>query len=127
MVWWCSSNERHSLVAELLRPFSRADDVREEHGRQDLLGFGSFAKSGQKLPDLRDDLIGDVEPGHVVLARQLDEAGSLDLLGEPAALRERDDRVPGHVHDERRHVDRRRDVPDVELAAEPHERHCRRG
>src|SRR4051812_9206558 len=63
----------------------------------------------------------------MVLPCELDEAGSLDLLGEPAALREWDDRVLGRVHDERRDVDRRRDVPDIELAAEPHERDCRGG
>ena len=118
---------RPLLVAELPGPVGRADDVGEEDGCEHLLGLRRLAKSRQEIPHLGDDLVGDVEPGHVVLARQLDEAGSLDLLGEPASLFVGDDRILGRVEDERRHVDRRRHVANVDLAPEAHEGHRSRG
>jgi hypothetical protein len=118
---------RPLVVAELPGQVRRPDDVGEEDGCERLLGLRCLAKSGQEIPYLNDDLVSDVEPGHVILARQLDEAGPLDLLRQPASLFVGDDRILGSVEDERRDVDRRRHVANVDLAPEPHEGNGGRG
>ena len=109
-------------VAELLCSFRRADDIGEEHGRQDLLGLRRLPEAGEKLARLRNHLICDVEPGDVIPPLELDESSTRNLLGQPAPLPERHDGIGRCVQNERGHVDRRSDVADIDFAAEPHER-----
>jgi len=44
-------------VADLACAFGRADNVREQHGREHAVGLVRLAHSGQELPDLVEDLV----------------------------------------------------------------------
>src|SRR5438445_7527075 len=81
--WWASHEPRS--VAELCRALGRADDVGEEHRRQDTVRLRPMPHAGEELLDLVEDLVG-VDPGQMVVPRQLDEARTRDVLGDVAAL-----------------------------------------
>ena len=75
-----------TLVAELRGALGRAGDVGEQHSRQHAVGLRSTSGAGQELLDLVKHGIAVAEPGHVVVARQLDEACAGNLLGDVAAV-----------------------------------------
>ena len=93
-------------VAEPCGVARRADDVGHEHGGEDTVGraLGTFA--GQELLGLVQDRVLIADPWHVVIAGQLDEAGTGNLRRHPAALLDVHAAVGGAVHDEARDVDR---------------------
>ena len=62
------------------------DDVGEEDGGQDPLGGGSVTVSGDELLDLVDQRIHIPHKGDNVIAGELDEAGSGDMVGDVATV-----------------------------------------
>jgi hypothetical protein len=106
-------------VAERCGTRRRVDDVGEQDGRQHAVGVAGRTHAGHELLDLvqHDVLVAD--PRDVVVARQLEEPRVRDVAGDPAALVDTRLAVTGAVHDERRHVDRRQHVPNVDLRVHP--------
>jgi len=115
-----------AAVAESVRLLGRADQIGEEDRRQDALRRSLAARVPSKSPrlGLRNAIGLLVDPVVDALQRrQLDDARSLDALGEVlgrAALR-------GAREDDRRHAHRRQDVRDVGLHHHPEERQSRAG
>ena len=120
-------------VSELDRLHGRADDVREEDGREDPVRFGFLpaacrADLVEELPDLLADAIGaGSAEGQVPESLELDETGGRDLPREVTRDLDRDDGVLHTVQDQCRHANARQDMPDVDLLVHPVERLQRAG
>jgi hypothetical protein len=106
-------------VAELDRPRSRVDDVREEDRAENPVTGGTRATSCQELLDLVNHDVNVSYGETVVLARNFDELGSRDPAGDFAACLGRDDRIPATVDDQGRRADGRQDLPDVDVEKHP--------
>ena len=96
----------------------RVDDVGEEHRREHSVDF-DFAVAGcagDELGDRVDDrIVVTGEAADVEVARDLDEVSIRDVLGEVSPVSDRDDRIAGAVHDERRHAHGAERVADVHV------------
>ena len=95
-----------------------ADDVREHHGGEHPVRFGAVPNSGDEFLDLVDKniehiLIQSLE--HMVVAGKLDVLGSRDVLGEVSPHFDRDETITRAMGDQGRHLDRRQNVPNVDL------------
>ena len=124
--WCCSSSSRQRAVAERGRALGRADDVGEQHRRQDAVGLRRRAHPGQELLDLVGERGRIARHEQVVVARELDEPRARDPLGDVAALLDVDVAVADAVQDQRRHAIDRQDVANVDLGCSCAEGRARR-
>src|ERR671922_2330082 len=109
-------------VAQLGGAFGGSHDVREEHGRQDAVGVVHGPGSGEELLHLVDDGVDVAGPDQVLVAEQLDVLRSRDLLRDPAALLDVHVAIVDALEHERRDLNRRQDLADVDLTVHPQER-----
>ena len=91
-----------------------ADEIREEDRRQHAVGRRDRAHARQELLDLVQDLV-RVEERHVVVTRELDEAGARNVRRDVPPLFHPRVQVAGSVEDERRALHAREHVADVRL------------
>jgi hypothetical protein len=110
-----------ATVAELGCAHGRADEVGEEHRREDLVGLRPLAHAGQELTDLGEREIGQLGIHHVVGAGQLDVARLRDRAREVTRVLHMADLVSDGVQDQRGHPDRRHGVADVDVVRHAHE------
>jgi hypothetical protein len=118
-----------SAVAHGGGAFGRADDVRDEHGRQDAFGERRGPGAGHELLDLGHDGVGLVPPELVVDARDLDQPRTGNLGGHPPAAARAHRQIPVRVEDQGRRLHRREEMPNVRVdghEVEP-EHHARAG
>ena len=94
-------------VAELGRQLRRADQIREEHGREHAVRLGAVPDAGHELLDLVEHRVLVADPRQVVVARQLDVLRAVDALGEIAGAFDRHGAIAGAVQDERRDAHQR--------------------
>jgi hypothetical protein len=123
--------ERHTVVAiedgspgavaETGRSGGRVDDVGEHERHQLSLRRRARRRPEQEVLDVVDDRVAVARPPVVVGTVQLDELGIGNLLGEPTRTADRPPGVGAPVDEDRRAVDRRCDVSDVEAAQRPHQ------
>jgi len=109
-----------AAVAELGGAGGRADEVGEEDGGQHAIRSRGLPSARDELPDLGEGRVG-VEPGDVVLTRKLHVVRAADHSSEKARVLYVADLIVGRVNDERRNVDRRRDVADIDPESHPGE------
>src|SRR6478736_8398288 len=109
-----------ALVAQLLRPCGRTHDVRKQYGRKDTAAFYRGDGSGQKFLDCVNNLL--VDKKQMIVSRQLEQSCARNVLGKKASMFDADERVPGAVDDQSRHVDRGQNIADIDLADHPHNR-----
>jgi len=102
-------------IAELGGSFRRADDICEEDGGENAIGLRATTRSRQELFHLVEDLVG-VNRWHVILAFELDEARSRDVLGDVTTLVKPRIVVAASVQDEGRDTKAREHAADVDLA-----------
>ena len=103
-------------VAELGGPLGRADDVREQHGREHAVRLARAPRPRDELLDLVDELVlccPRTGSGRSLEARRASRSGCAPRgTGRPRPAPTVSSRP---VQDERRHPDRREDVADVDL------------
>src|SRR4029453_9876707 len=114
-------------VAQLDRPGGGVDDVSEQHRSEDSVGAMSRSGAREELLHLVDDDVDVADREPVVGTGYGEKARALDVVCDIPTLLNGDDRVVHPVNDERRHLDRREDVPNVELEEHAHDSRCRRG
>lgn len=103
------------------RRLRRPDEVREEDGRKHPIGCRGFACPREELANLGDHPVG-IEPRNVVAPGKLDVPRTGDGSGQEACVLHVTDAILDRMDDQRRHVDRRRDVTNVDLVSHSRER-----
>ena len=74
-----------SMIAQLRQTLRRADEIGEQHGCENTIGFFDRANSGQEFLDLCvDDLVLLCHEEELIRIRDLDVFRSVDMLGEIA-------------------------------------------
>jgi hypothetical protein len=111
-------------VAEFRRPCRRADDVGKQHGRQHLVRLGClprgcFVKEGHHL---RQQLRHMSSRGKGLIAVQLQVSRPRDVLGEIAAVFDREPRIAALLHHQRGSADHRQHVTHVDCQIHPLQR-----
>ena len=90
-------------VAERLGHLGRPDDVAEQDRRELLLRRDARVASDERA-EAAEDQVGGLPEHRAVRTRKLDALRPVDVVGEVATVRRRDQPVLGAVHDERGHV-----------------------
>jgi hypothetical protein len=90
-----------------------SDDVGEQHRRQDPVRFRCRADASKELLDLVQGLGAVAEDERAIRSVQRDEPGTLNVVGEAAAVPDRQEPVIAPVQDQDGYPDRRRDRPQV--------------
>ena len=108
-----------AAIVELGHPLGRADDVREQYGRQHPVGLELFPLSGLDLGaeplDLCEEGVRVADGRGEVAAGKLDKPGAGNLLGEVASAANVESRQLRAVQDEGRYSDRREHASDVDV------------
>ena len=94
---------------------SRPRMLDAEDRRQHLSRFGARPSLGQESLDLVEKRILVADERQMIVAGQLHEARAGDQARDVAALLDAQAAIAGTMHDQRRHLDRRQDVADVDL------------
>jgi len=113
-----------AAVAKLRHHLGRADDVREQYGRQHPIGLELFPLSGSDLGaeplDLGEERIRVADCRGEVAAGKLDKPGAGNLLGEVSSAANVEPRQLRAMQDERRYPDRPEHAADVDVEVHTH-------
>lgn len=91
-------------MAHAGRLLGRRDDVGEEDRCGDDVALGCLVTTGQEFLDLVEEGVGVADEEQVILAGQLDELGSRNVLGQIPTGPDVYEAVSQPVKDKRRHV-----------------------
>jgi hypothetical protein len=113
-----------AAVAKLRHHLGRADDVREQYGRQHPIGLELFPLSGSDLGaeplDLGEERVRVADCRGEVAAGKLDKPGAGNLLGEVSSAANVEPRQLRAMQDERRYPDRPEHAADVDVEVHTH-------
>src|SRR5262245_60042022 len=112
-------------ITDRHRPLGGAHNVREQHGDELAIRLGAGSGTRDELLDLPDQhvqgrLIESLEK--MVVAGQLDPPGTSNVLAQIASGFDWDGLVTNAVKDQRRGLNRRQDVADIDLVVGLHQR-----
>ena len=109
------------LITDRRRPLGGSDDIGEEDGRQYAVRLDCVIRPSQKLFDAEDDGVCITHPRVVVIAGKLGEPRAGDPLSQVTAPLDETARIAGPMDDQRRHLDGRQYVSDIDLRSHAHE------
>jgi hypothetical protein len=117
----CRSSSSRQPRSPRAPAFGRVDDIREQHRRERPVDRMAGLPPSQEFLDFVHDAVDAADERVVLIARELDEASTRDVLGQVAAALDRGDHVVAAMQNQRRGRDRRERGAHVDLSVPPHQ------